>query len=69
MVDVGAYRLLHDDQKQVEPEHGEPVFANPEGPGFDDFLLQLPSTIYGFRMYDKAWGKIVEPVCLYWYIC
>ena len=57
MVDVEAYRLLHDEKNQAEPDRGELVTTSPDTPGFDDFLMQLPSTIYGFRMDDKSWSR------------
>ena len=55
MVDVEAWRLLHEDKNEPVPERGDVVAADPDKPGFDDFLRQLPSTIYGFRMDDKSW--------------
>ena len=70
MVDVEAYRLLHEAKGQAQPERGEIVAVSPDKPGFENFLRQLPSTIYGFRMDDKAWGmittqssRILESLC------
>lgn len=60
MVDVEAYKLLHEETKTADAEEGALVFAEPGEAGYDDFLFQLPSTIHGFRMDDKTWGMDAE---------
>ena len=65
MVDVEAYELLHPPDEandQAQAERGDIVTAYPNTPGFEDFLCQLPSTIYGFRMDDKSWGMTNVPL-------
>jgi hypothetical protein len=60
MIDVEAYRLLHEGRHEAGFDRGEPVTANASEPGFDDFLRQLPSVIHGFRMDDKSWRMVVN---------
>ena len=57
MIDTGAFNLYHPDAAEStlggSPIDGEEI----HGGQSEDFLLQLPPTINGFNMTNKAWGK------------
>lgn len=69
MIDIGIYKKMHISQNTVDlPNHdelGPEIMASDTPPG-DNFTLLLPSTLVGFNMQEKKWGKYTTatlPTC------
>lgn len=53
MIDASTYYMMHPSKVEKEPLEIE----NPDDNPSDDFLMRLPSTVFGFHMQEKKWRK------------
>ena len=67
MIDFTTHKKLHGDtavqkEREIRPEPGHPNHPrvmSQDNPNLgDEFFMCLPTSIYGFNMDKKEWGKI-----------
>jgi hypothetical protein len=61
MIDISAFQKMHPKSRTILDVKNpndvlKPEEANAEDPPSGNFLLLLPSNIYGFHMQDKKWS-------------
>lgn len=66
MVDLKTYRQMHQKEKskhftRLRDELGKTVMDQKEPPS-GNFLLLLPSEVYGFNLEQKTWSKSPHPL-------
>ena len=62
------YKQLHEEKEEKINGHQESLDDNQmdsDTPPSDEFLLQLPTHILGFGLYDKKWSKSLWPLRVY----
>ncbi|OBT88775.1 hypothetical protein VE02_02394 [Pseudogymnoascus sp. 03VT05] len=62
MIDISAFQKMHPESRKIigarSPDNLlPPEEANADDPPSGDFLLLLPSNIYGFQMQEKKWAN------------
>lgn len=67
MIDISAFQKMHPESRKIiggrSPDNVlPPEEANAEDPPSGDFLLLLPSNIYGFQMQEKKWSMSHLPI-------
>jgi hypothetical protein len=62
MIDMQTYRQLHEEKELDSSAHQDnlnPDQMESDTPPNEEFLLQLPSKILGFGLYDKKWSELL----------
>lgn len=64
MIDMVTYKQMHPEARRSEENSSrilDPAMMSQDDPNLgDDFFMCLPSTIRGFNMRTKQWGKTLS---------